>query len=341
MLRSLKGSLSSCQLVAQGQGCRPFSALSLLRRLQDWSPSARASLLGRLASLLHQRSCTDLVAQLCLPLLTELLAYSDQRPYQRGAHQCLTLGQLVARYPTAALFVDVCLEQSDLPRLLGEAQPGEEGAGGEPPPAKRPRGGGGAPPPLHAVRCCWQLLRERPGHLARRWDWSPVLRFLRHSSPAVAWYAVQCMTLLLSLDEPGQRALLQQLLPPEQILLTDLRLSTEVALGTLRPPVWPPTSSSPGRHLAISDLGPDVTCVAGLLLPQRPATGKAQDSTQVSVTDQQETRRMREIPEPRLSGGLQCWCGRFKECVHSNLLIVLADLAPSLHVMVCLVEHQG
>ncbi|KAH9381513.1 hypothetical protein HPB48_005512 [Haemaphysalis longicornis] len=224
---------------------------------RDWSPSARASLLGRLASLLHQRSCTDLVAQLCLPLLTELLACSEQWTSQR-AHQCLTLGQLVARYPTAALFVDACLEQCDpAPGCCwSEGRPGEDG-GGDAPPAKRPRGGG--LPPLHGVRCCWQLLRERPSHLARR-------------------YTVQCLTLLLSLDEPGQRALLRQLLPPEQILLMDLRLSTEAALGTLRPPVWPPTTSSPSRHLAISDLSSDVTCVAGLLLPQRPAAGKVQDS---------------------------------------------------------------
>lgn len=187
---------------------------------RDWSPSARASLLGRLASLLHQRSCMDLVAQLCLPLLTELLACLEQRPSQQ-AHQCLTLGQLVARYPTAALFADACLEQCELPRLLlSEGRPGEDG-GGDAPPAKRPRGGG--LPPLHGVRCCWQLLRERPSHLARWWDWSPVLRFLQHSSPAVSWYTVQCLTLLLSLDEPGQQALLRQLLPPEQMLLTDLR----------------------------------------------------------------------------------------------------------------------
>ncbi|KAH8020586.1 hypothetical protein HPB51_002535 [Rhipicephalus microplus] len=134
-----------------------------------------------LASLLHQRSCTDLVAQLCLPLLTELLARSTLRSYDKEQF-CVALGRLVSRYPSAALFVDGYLEQEcNLPRLLKESELEVEG---DAPPAKRPRT---ASVPLNMVRCIWQLLRQQPGQLARRWDWTPLLPFLKHSSTPVRW----------------------------------------------------------------------------------------------------------------------------------------------------------
>lgn len=248
---------------------KPCRGLNQWLCKEDWSPSSRAALLDRLASLLHQRSCTDLVAQLCLPLLTELLARSIRHSHNKEQF-CVALGRLVSRYPTAALFVDWYLEQEcDLPTLLRESQLGGEG---DAPPAKRPRT---ASVPLNVVRCCWQLLCQQPGYLARRWDWTPVLPFLKHSSASVRWYAVQCMALLLCLGESEQQALLQQLLPGDEVLQTDLRLSTEVALGALRPPSWPPTSEKPGWPLTSSDLSPGVICVSGLFLQQRTTPEKA------------------------------------------------------------------
>ncbi|XP_075750975.1 midasin [Rhipicephalus microplus] len=248
---------------------KPCRGLNQWLCKEDWSPSSRAALLDRLASLLHQRSCTDLVAQLCLPLLTELLARSTLRSYDKEQF-CVALGRLVSRYPTAALFVDAYLEQEcNLPRLLKESELEVEG---DAPPAKRPRT---ASVPLNMVRCIWQLLRQQPGQLARRWDWTPLLPFLKHSSTPVRWYAAHCMTLLLSIGELEQRALLQQLLPDAEVLQTDLRLSTEVALGALRPPSWPPTSEKPGWPLTSSDFSPGVVCVSGLLLQQRAAPENA------------------------------------------------------------------
>ncbi|XP_065288386.1 midasin isoform X3 [Dermacentor albipictus] len=242
---------------------KPCRGLNQWLCKEDWSLSSRTALLDRLASLLHQRSCTDLVAQLCLPLLTELLARSILRSHNKEQF-CVALGRLVLRYPSAALFVDTYLEQEcDLPTLLRESQLGGEGSA---PPAKKPRT---ASVPLNVVRCCWQLLSKQPGYLARRWDWTPVLHFLKHSSASVRWYAVQCMVQLLCLGESEQQALLQQLLPGDEVLQTDLRLSTEVALDALRPPSWPPTSEKPGWQLTSSDLSPGVICVSGLFLQQK------------------------------------------------------------------------
>ncbi|XP_037520220.1 midasin [Rhipicephalus sanguineus] len=248
---------------------KPCRGLNQWLCREDWSPSSRAALLDRLASLLHQRSCTDLVAQLCLPLLTELLARSILRSYDKEQF-CVALGRLISRYPTAALFVDAYLEQQcNLPRLLRESELEVEGGA---PPAKRPRT---TSVPLNVVRCIWQLLCQQPSHLARRWDWTPLLPFLKHSSTLVRWYAAHCMALLLCLGESEQRALLQQLLPDAEVLQTDLRLSTEIALGALRPPSWPPTSDRPGWPLTSSDLSPGVICVSGLLLQQRAIPEKA------------------------------------------------------------------
>uniref|UniRef100_A0A224YTK3 Midasin n=1 Tax=Rhipicephalus zambeziensis TaxID=60191 RepID=A0A224YTK3_9ACAR len=248
---------------------KPCRGLNQWLCKEDWSPSSRAALLDRLASLLHQRSCTDLVAQLCLPLLTELLARSILRSYDKEQF-CVALGRLVSRYPTAALFVDAYLEQEcNLPRLLKASELEVEG---DAPPAKRPRT---ASVPLNVVRCIWQLLCQQPGQLARRWDWTPLLPFLKHSSTPVRWYAAHCMTLLLCIGESEQRGLLKQLLPDREGLQTDLRLSTEAALGALRPPSWPPTSEKPGWPLTGSDLSPGVVCVSGLLLQQRAAPEKA------------------------------------------------------------------
>ncbi|KAH6928548.1 hypothetical protein HPB50_016885 [Hyalomma asiaticum] len=83
------------------------------------------------------------------------------------------------------------------------------------------------------------------------------------------------MALLLCLGESEQRALLQKLLPDAEVLHTDLRLSTEVALGALRPPSWPPTSEKPRWPLTSSDLSPGVICVSGLFLQQRVTPEKA------------------------------------------------------------------
>lgn len=153
--------------------------------MQNWSPSTRASLLDQLSQLLLRGDSTaDLVAQLCCPLLPELLDRCARHPRHRK-RLCLVLGRLAARFPAAAHFAEAFLkDQGCLPALL-EGMPGEGHC--EAPAAKRPR----VETPLDVVGCCLQLLSAWPQQLRSRWDWSSLLPLLQHSSAPVRWSVLQ------------------------------------------------------------------------------------------------------------------------------------------------------
>ncbi|CAN8018551.1 unnamed protein product [Ixodes persulcatus] len=249
------------------QSRKPPQELRQWLSQKNWSPSTRASLLDQLSQLLLRGDSTaDLVAQLCCPLLPELLDRCARHPRHRK-RLCLVLGRLAARFPAAAHFTEAYLkDRGCLPALL-EGMPGEGHC--EAPAAKRPR----VETPFDVVCCCLQLLSAWPQQLRSRWDWSPLLPLLQHSSAPVRWYASQCLSLLLSLPAPAHHALLLSTLPKDQGLETELRLATEVALASLRPPTWPPCSESPSLLWTHSDLSAGVACISGLLLPRSLTAG--------------------------------------------------------------------
>lgn len=199
--------LLSKRIGKHGQGLRQWLSG------ESWSPSARSALLDELSRTLLRRDATVLVAQLCSPLLLELLSRCTRDP-RHDPQLYVALGRLVARFPSTTRFTEALLEKGCLPAvLLGDSN--DEA----PPAAKRSRGEA----PLDLVRCCWQLLSCLPQDLRRRWDWSSMLPLLQHQSASVRWYAAQSLALLLDLSAPARKSLLNKFLPDGQGPRTELR----------------------------------------------------------------------------------------------------------------------
>ncbi|XP_064473273.1 midasin-like [Ornithodoros turicata] len=189
----------------------------------------------------------EALCRLFRPLLPEFLSRLSQGGNQR--HLCLALGDLLSRYPEVSQFAELYLEGQCL--LQGHDSP----------PRKKARGGD--TPERAALRCSLQLLQRLP-QVVTRWDWGALAHFLGSGGLERRWFACQCYSLLVGMDDQQRHQLLYKFIGPKEISNLDLRLAIDV---TIDGPQASSALSSTKAVLSSSDLSAKVECIAGILLP--------------------------------------------------------------------------